>query len=125
FWATGTWWIPMLFILALWRHGYKKFPLTYDPLYWGAVFPLGMYTACTFEMARAMNLGFLLPIPRVFIYVALAAWSAAFYGMVHRLVTPSKQAAPGGADFLVTTASGRATASRADVTASRGQAGGA
>ena len=93
FWATGTWWIPMLFILALWRHVYKKFPLTYDPLYWGAVFPLGMYTACTFEMARAMNLDFLLAIPRVFIYVALAAWLATFYGMVHRLVTLPKQTA--------------------------------
>jgi tellurite resistance protein TehA-like permease len=93
FWATGTWWIPMLFILALWRHVYKRFPLTYDPLYWGAVFPLGMYTACTFEMARAMNLGFLLAIPRVFIFVALAAWLAAFYGMVQQLVTLPAQTA--------------------------------
>jgi tellurite resistance protein TehA-like permease len=86
FWATGTWWIPMLFILALWRHVYRRFPLTYDPLYWGAVFPLGMYTACTFEMARVMNLDFLLPIPRVFIYVALAAWLAAFAGLLSSLM---------------------------------------
>ena len=82
YWVTGTWWIPMLFILAIWRHGYKRFPLTYDPLYWGAVFPLGMYTAATFEMAQAMDLQFLLPIPRVFIYVAMAAWAATFYGFV-------------------------------------------
>ncbi|MFD2447307.1 tellurite resistance/C4-dicarboxylate transporter family protein [Vogesella fluminis] len=39
YWATGTWWIPMLLILVIWRHGYRRFPLTYDPLYWGAVFP--------------------------------------------------------------------------------------
>ncbi len=85
YWATGTWWIPMLVILALWRHVYKRFPLTYDPLYWGAVFPLGMYTACTYEMAEAMHLGFLLPLPRYFIYVALAAWTATFIGLVHSI----------------------------------------
>lgn len=86
YWATGTWWIPMLFILAFWRHVYKRFPLTYDPLYWGAVFPLGMYTVCTFEMAKAMNLEFLLPIPKYFIYIALVAWAATFYGFVSNIV---------------------------------------
>lgn len=86
YWATGTWWIPMLFILAVWRHLYKKFPLRYDPLYWGAVFPLGMYTVCTFEMARSMTLDFLLVVPHIFIYVAVAAWVATFYGMVRRIV---------------------------------------
>lgn len=99
FWATGTWWIPMLFILALWRHVYKKFPLTYDPLYWGAVFPLGMYAACTFEMARAMDLDFLLAIPAVFVYVALAAWSLTFYGMIRSLASRPKPVAAGSAGF--------------------------
>src|SRR3546814_8451508 len=37
YWATGTWWIPMLLLLGLWRYGYKRFPFRYDPLYWGAV----------------------------------------------------------------------------------------
>ncbi|MBI3926210.1 MAG: hypothetical protein HY319_11765 [Armatimonadetes bacterium] len=34
---------------------------------------------------RAMNLEFLLVIPRCFIFVALAAWLAAFTGMVRAL----------------------------------------
>lgn len=87
FWVTGTWWIPMLFILAIWRHVYKRFPLKYDPLYWGAVFPLGMYTACTFRMANAMNLTFLDQIPKYFIYIALAAWLAAFIGFVRSVTS--------------------------------------
>ena len=75
----------MLFILATWRYVYKRFPLRYDPLYWGAIFPLGMYTACTFQMARAMELEFLQVIPRYFIYIALLAWLAAFSGLVYKL----------------------------------------
>ena len=82
FWATATWWIPMLIILGIWRHVYRRFPLTYDPLYWGAVFPLGMYAVCTFRLAHAIDTPFLLAISRVFIYVAIAAWSAAMVGLL-------------------------------------------
>lgn len=82
YWATGTWWIPMLAILAVWRHAFKRFPLAYDSLYWGAVFPLGMFTVATREMARAMELYFLERLPRVFIFIALAAWLLTFTGML-------------------------------------------
>ncbi|HEY5899993.1 MAG TPA: tellurite resistance/C4-dicarboxylate transporter family protein [Burkholderiales bacterium] len=89
YWATGTWWIPMLVILALWRYVYRRFPLKYDPLYWGAVFPLGMYAAGTHELIVAMGFNFLDFLPPAFLYIALVAWLAAFVGVaadvLHRL----------------------------------------
>jgi len=74
FWSTASWWIPMLVILGIWRHLYRRFPLRYDPLYWGAVFPLGMYTVSTLRLSQAINAPYLLIVPRVFIVVATAAW---------------------------------------------------
>jgi tellurite resistance protein TehA-like permease len=81
YWATGTWWIPMLLVLGVWRYVWRRHPLKYDPLYWGAVFPLGMYAASTDEMIDAMGLHFLGVLPPLFLYVALAAWVAAFIGL--------------------------------------------
>ena len=86
FWATATWWIPMLVTLGIWRHIYRRFPLRYDPLYWGAVFPLGMYTACTFRLAQAIDAPWLFAIPRVTFWIALAAWAATLVGLVRQLV---------------------------------------
>ena len=44
-----------------------------------------MYSVCTFRLAHAIDAPYLLVIPRVFLYVALAAWSAATIGLVRRL----------------------------------------
>jgi tellurite resistance protein TehA-like permease len=98
YWATGTWWIPLLFLLGAWRHLYRRFPLRYDPQYWGMVFPLGMYAACTFQLARATGLALLFPIARFFIYIALVAWTVAFIGLIHTLITTmagARHGAPG------------------------------
>ncbi|MHB8949887.1 MAG: tellurite resistance/C4-dicarboxylate transporter family protein [Rhodoferax sp.] len=86
YWATGTWWIPMLVLLSIWRHVYKRFPLRYDPLYWGAVFPLGMYAACTQQMLRAMEFDLLKFLPQIFLIVALCTWSIVFIGLLRDLL---------------------------------------
>jgi tellurite resistance protein TehA-like permease len=98
YWATGTWWIPMLIILGIWRHAFRRFPLRYDPLYWGAVFPLGMYTVATHQLSRALGLTFLEVIPRIFFGIASIAWLATFSGLLlslrQMLLTRRKTSSP-------------------------------
>lgn len=86
FWATATWWIPMLVILGFWRHVIRRFPLAYDPLYWGAVFPLGVYAVATYRLAEVSRMAFLFRIPNVFTYLAFLAWLLTFLGMARAVL---------------------------------------
>jgi tellurite resistance protein TehA-like permease len=94
FWATATWWIPLLVILGVWRHALRRFPLRYDPQYWGMVFPLGMYTVATFRLGQAAGIDYIAFIPGYFVYVALAAWTIVFAGMLASLLSALAPALP-------------------------------
>ncbi len=83
FWALGTWWIPLMLILGVWRYFYKNFPLRYDAGYWSMVFPLGMYSTCTYQMAKAMEISLLRPVHVLFYYASLLAWVVVFVAFVH------------------------------------------
>lgn len=85
FWAGGTWWIPLLFILTYWRHAYHRYPFSYGPQWWAMVFPLAMYTASTWELAVALDLPFLKAIPRAMFYISLISWILVFVGMLRHV----------------------------------------
>jgi tellurite resistance protein TehA-like permease len=87
FWAAGTWWIPLLVALGIWTHWLKRVPIVYTPLLWGAVFPLGMYTASTFQLAMALDVKGLMWIPAITVYIALIAWGLTFFGLLRHLAT--------------------------------------
>ena len=84
-WATATFWIPMLFLFGIWRHILKGYPFTYQAAFWGMVFPMGMYTACTATFAHALKFPALMVVPHWFIWVALIGWTATFVGMLGSL----------------------------------------
>ncbi len=85
YWATGTWWIPMLVVLAVWRHVARRFPFAYDPMYWGAVFPLGMYAVSTLRMIEALDLPFLGKLPQAMFALGMTAWTLLFIGQLRAL----------------------------------------
>jgi tellurite resistance protein TehA-like permease len=81
FWAFATWWVPLLVIMGVWRHGVKRVPLRYDPQFWALVFPLGMYSVATAAMIDAIGLPFGSWIPATFFWIALCAWTITAVGM--------------------------------------------
>jgi len=82
FWAIGSWWIPMLVVLGIWRYLICGVPFAYDPLYWGGVFPLGMYSVCTYHLANVLGASFLVPLSGAFMIIAVAAWAVTLVGLV-------------------------------------------
>lgn len=90
FWAAGTWWIPLLVVLGIWAHVVRRVPLQYGAQVWGVVFPLGMYTISTGQLARAADLALLARIPPVAVIAALAVWALAFAGLLRRLCRASR-----------------------------------
>lgn len=80
FWATGTWWIPLLVILTLWRYGVNQSSLRYHPNFWALTFPLAMYTTGTYQLSLALPLGFLLPLVYGMAFIATIAFLAVLLG---------------------------------------------
>jgi tellurite resistance protein TehA-like permease len=92
-WSFGTWWIPLLVVLGLWRHLRQHWPLSYEPTMWSVVFPLGMYSAATVSFGKAAGLAFMEPLARFVLWVAVAAWVLVAAGFCARLVRrPSRRA---------------------------------
>jgi tellurite resistance protein TehA-like permease len=93
-WATATFWFPLMVAIGVWRHVLNHVPLRYHPSYWALVFPLGMYGAATFRMRAALGLEVLEWLPKATLALALAAWTAAFGGLVAEGVHALRRRAP-------------------------------
>jgi len=84
-WAFGTWWIPLLVLLGIWRYVLRRYPRTYEPRLWNVVFPLGMYTVASFSLGHLPGLEFMASVAQVWVWVGVAAWVAVLCLMVGAL----------------------------------------
>lgn len=84
FWIAGSWWIPAILVLEIWRH--LNIGVQYKSGYWCLVFPLGVYTVCTWHLSEVLQLPFLKFVSRVSIYMAWLAWVIIFIGMLKEIV---------------------------------------
>ena len=81
-WAWATWWIPLLLLLGVWKHGAHRVPLRYTTTLWSMVFPLGMYAVASHRLSLVAEVPTLQSMSRVMAWIALAAWSATGIGLV-------------------------------------------
>jgi tellurite resistance protein TehA-like permease len=95
-WAFGTWWIPLLVILGLWRYLRHHWPLSYEPDLWSVVFPLGMYSVATLTFGQAAHLTWMEPLARFMLWVAVAAWVLVAAALLTRIARHRHQPTAGG-----------------------------
>jgi tellurite resistance protein TehA-like permease len=100
-WAAATWWIPLLLAVDVWkftaadvegrpplwvvavpwaRLGFGRRLHDYAPTAWGRVFPMGMYTACTLNLAGVGTFGLLAVVPAYWGWFALLVWGLTLVG---------------------------------------------
>ena len=77
-WAWAAWWIPLLVLLGVWKHGVRRIPLAYTPMYWSLVFPLGMFGLASLRLSLAADFPPLRAISQAMVWVALIAWTVTF-----------------------------------------------
>jgi tellurite resistance protein TehA-like permease len=80
-WAWATWWIPLLVLFGIWKHLVRRVPLSYTPMLWGLVFPLGMYSLASFRLAVAADFPPLRAVSHATVWIALASWLATSAGL--------------------------------------------
>lgn len=86
FWAFGSWLIPPLIAIGIWRHVVHRIPLRYEAALWSMVFPLGMYAVGGRHLGQVDELPVVAAIGNGETWVALGVWSATFLAMLAHLV---------------------------------------
>jgi len=91
-WAWGTWWIPLLLIIGVWKYFVAREPIRYQPALWSIVFPLGMYATALQLLSHIPGLAILETLGPTATWIAFAAWLAVALGWLWSAITAGRQA---------------------------------
>jgi len=93
-WAFGTWLIPFLIGMGIWRHLIRRVKLSYEPSLWSIVFPVGMYGVASRELGKALHVSWLATLGSDEAWLALAVWAVVFVAMLGSFVIRSPRTQP-------------------------------
>ncbi len=74
-WVWGTWWIPILLMMGIWKYIISKERFRYDPALWSMVFPLGMYTVACRMLGTIPGLGLITRLVPAELWIAVIGWT--------------------------------------------------
>lgn len=81
-WAWATWLIPLLVLLGLWKHGVHRKQVTYTPMLWCIVFPLGMYSVASLRLSTVAHISALATLSWAMMWIAFGALVATGIGLI-------------------------------------------
>ncbi|MBO0734554.1 MAG: tellurite resistance/C4-dicarboxylate transporter family protein [Methylocapsa sp.] len=82
-WAWASFWIPLLVLFGIWKHAVRRLPLSYSPMLWGIVFPLGMFSVASLRLSLAEDYPPLHALSAAAMWVSFAAWIGTFLGLAN------------------------------------------
>lgn len=74
FWATATWWLPLLAALELWSLSRSSGKIGYRVNHWDIVFPVGMYGVSTAALSQALTASYLMVPGHWGVYAGAVLW---------------------------------------------------
>jgi tellurite resistance protein TehA-like permease len=84
-WAFGSWLIPLLIAVGVWRHLVRRVSLGYEPGLWSLAFPVAMYGIATRALGAALGVRWLVEVGRYEAWLALGVWVAVAAGLAWTL----------------------------------------
>lgn len=75
-WGFASWLLVGLLLLGFWRHVRRHVSTRYTTELWAMVFPMGVYSVASLTIGTADRLPLAGDVGKVFIWVAVAAWTA-------------------------------------------------
>jgi tellurite resistance protein TehA-like permease len=94
--AAGLWVLTMLWLLVLLCVEVRWPRLDFNPARWSTVFPLGMYSACSFAVGAAVHGSAITSFARVWVWIALASWVIVVVPTLTRTVAAVRGPGPNG-----------------------------
>jgi tellurite resistance protein TehA-like permease len=91
-WDFGTWLIPLLLALGIWKHLVRRIRLIYEPALWSVVFVIGMYGLVSHGLGALLRLPWMVGLGTAFEWIMVVLWVVTFVAMLWSLIRARRPA---------------------------------